>query len=833
MMVREQISQKNNKPSIITFSIKTMKTNKLTPAIERRPLWPLQTPLPERGVRWHSFFYHLLRFFLLVVLMLMALMLSAGMQQNTADRQKVAVVLSGGGTKGMAHIGVLKALEEHNIPIDFIAGTSIGAIIGSMYAAGYSPGEIEELMLSKEFEQASTGQIDDMYRHFYMEPGADPAWINLYFGWEDRLEPQNIIRQNIPSNIVSPYLMDFLFMEYLGPASASANYHFDNLFIPFRCIVTDVESRSAQIMRDGSLPDAVRASMTFPFYFQPIEIDGRLMMDGGMFNNFPADVVHMEFQPDVVIGSVVSDNPEPPKRDNILSQLENLLKHPTRYDILTDQGVLIKPNVPDIAVNDMSRNAELIEEGYNATIELMDDIKPFIDVFEDPVLRESKRISFRYSIPDKLIGDISINGLHSNQEEFVLRSLKYGHMPITFERFKERYFSLLLNNRFEYVYPYIEYDNITGFFILNIEMEKERELLRSFGGNVSSRPVNHIFGRFENARWSASPLTLGSSFYLGNFYNSILGSARIDFPGEAPIYVTASTSYSKWEYARSSVFLLEEQQAPFLVQREFLVNFALGYPLANNSKVDIGSEFCVMSNQFHNTRNFVETDTMNKLLFNPIIFFTNIERNTLNRKQFPTRGSHFYLSVRVLLGTEDYTPGSTALLRRSTTKTHAWAEAHLKYKNFFRPMSRFNPGISAEVFLSERPLFSDYTSSIAMARQFSPFPLTTSMYMPNFRSNNYAAAGLKTIYSITRAASIQSEAHLYQSFRTIEKQPTTGQAFYQDYRFKPQLMANLALVYHTAPGPLSISMSYFHNDLDPWVFMINFGFMLFNKQAFM
>ncbi len=760
-------------------------------------------------------------------------MLSAEMQQNTADRKKVAVVLSGGGTKGMAHIGVLKALEEHNIPIDFIAGTSIGAIIGSIYAAGYSPAEIEELVLSEEFGQAATGQIDNMYRYFYLEPEADPAWINLYFGWDDRLEAQNIIRQNIPSNIVSPYLMDFLFMEYLGPASAAANYHFDNLFIPFRCIVTDVQSRSATTMRDGSLPDAVRASMTFPFYFQPIEIDGRLMMDGGMFNNFPADVVHVEFQPDVVIGSVVSDNPEPPKRDNILSQLENLLKHPSRYDILTDQGVLIKPNVPDIAVNDMSRNAELVEEGYNATVELINEIQSFIDVFEDPVARESKRISFRYNIPDKLIGDINITGLRSNHKEFVMQSLKHGQLPITFEQFKERYFSLLLNNRFEYVYPYIEYDNKSGFFILNIEMEKERELLRSFGGNISSRPVNHIFGRFENARWSANPLTLGSSFYLGNFYNSILASARIDYPGDRPLYIKASSSYSKWEYARSSIFLLEEQQAPFLVQREFLTNISLGYPLGNKSKVDIGGAYCIKSKRFFNTRSFAETDTMDRLRFNPFILFAAIERNSLNRKQFPTRGSHFYLAFRVMIGNEDYQPGTTAIMQRHTIKKHSWVEAHAKYKNFFLPNSRFNPGLSAEVFFSERSLFNNYTASMAMAQQFNPFPISKTIYMPNFRANNYAAAGIKTIYSISRSASIQSEAHLFQPFKRIERNTITGEAYQTDYRFKPQLLANLALVYHTAPGPLSISMSYFHNEPEAWVFMINFGFLLFNKQAFM
>ena len=113
------------------------------------------------------------------------------------ERKRVAVVLSGGGTRGMAHIGLLKALEENDIPIDYIAGTSIGAIIGGMYAAGYSPAEIEELVLSREFADASIGRIDNAYRQYHLASRPDPSWFNLYFGWEDRLEPQNILRQNI------------------------------------------------------------------------------------------------------------------------------------------------------------------------------------------------------------------------------------------------------------------------------------------------------------------------------------------------------------------------------------------------------------------------------------------------------------------------------------------------------------------------------------------------------------------------------------------------------------------------------------------------------------
>ncbi len=775
---------------------------------------------------------YLIRFFVLVFIMTLVLLSVPAKSATNETRKKVAVVLSGGGTKGMAHIGVLKALEENNIPVDFIAGTSIGAIIGSMYAAGYSPEEIEKLVTSEEFMQASTGILDSKYRQFFMERIPDPSWVTLYFSWEDRLEPQNIIRQNIPSNIVSPYLMDFLFMEYLGPASAAANYHFDNLFVPFRCIATDVASRSAVTMRDGSLSDAVRASMTFPFYFQPIEISGRLMMDGGMFNNFPADVVHMEFQPDVVIGSVVSDNPAPPARDNIISQLENLLMHPSRYDILTDQGVVIRPEVPDIAVNDMSRNNELIENGYKATLEKLDAITGFIDALEDPEARNSRRQAFRNSIPDKIVGGININGLKPEYEEFVLSTLGHESLPMTMDQFKQNYFSMLVYHRFDYVYPYLRFDQNTGFFIFNLEMEKSREMYRSFGGNISSRPINHIFGKFQYSRWSRTPLTLSSSAHLGNFYNNICFAAQVDFPGEAPLYVEGRFSYSRWEFARSSVFLIEEQHPPFLTQRELHTALNIGYPIGHDQKLEFGGAYATNWNYFFNTRNFSDTDTMDRLRFNPYMVHARFERNTLDRKQYPTGGSRYYFSAKILRGIERYIPGSTAFYDSETERTHAWIEVLFQYKNYFRPGRRFNYGIAGEIFLSQRPVFSNYTSTMSIARQFSPFPLTRTIYMPEFRANQFIATGFKSIYSLSRSASIQGEAHVFQPLKNIISD-TSQRATYTSYSFDPGWMGNLAFVYHTAPGPFSVSMSYFHNEQEPWVFMINFGFLLFNNQIFM
>jgi len=809
-----------------------MNTPQIHPALERRPLWPEKSTSPPIKNKEKATGIYLLRLIFLLILLLTVIMAGANVIKTNNDRQRVAVVLSGGGTKGMAHIGVLKALEDHDIPIDYIAGTSIGAIIGGMYAAGYTPEEIEALVVSEEFKNAAVGHIDDQYRQFYLEPRPDPSWFNLYFSWEDRLEPQNVLRQNIPANIVSPYLMDFLFMEYLGPPGAAANFHFDNLYIPFRCIVTEVEGRRAVTMRDGSLPDAVRASMTFPFYFQPIEIGGKLMMDGGMFNNFPVNVVLEEFQPDVIIGSVVSDNPKPPQRDNIISQLENLLKHPTLYEVPEGIGVVIKPDVPDIAVNDMRYNAELIGEGYHAAIQQLDLINTYVSTRINADERNTRRNTFRESIPGMIIGDIRISGLNREQKQHVLQALDYRNLPMPIEQVKQNYLCLLLNNRFDYVYPYLRYDNHTGHFVFSLEMEKRREFLRSIGGNISSRPVNHLFAKVEYARWGANPLTLRSKLYFGNFYNSLEASARLDFPGEAPFYLETRSTYSRWEYARSSVFLFEEQDPPFLKQREMKDELLISYPIDNHQKFTFAAAFAGRRDEFFNTRNFSELDTMDRSTLRSWLMEACFEKSTLNRKQYPTKGNWLYTSFRVVYGLEEHRPGSTSLESLTMEKNHAWIEVLARYKNFFRTRSQFNPGFSAEAFLSQRPAFRNYTSTLAMAQQYSPFPIATTMFLPEFRANNYVAAGLKSIFDISSNASIQAEAHLFQPIRNITA--SEGQkALFEEYHFKPRPMSNLALVYHTPPGPLSLSMSYFHNENEAWVFMINFGFILFNKQAFM
>ena len=220
--------------------------------------------------------------------------------------QKVGLVFSGGGASGVSHIGVLKALEEHEIPIDYISGTSMGALVGGLYSAGYSPSEIEALFVSPQFKEWAEGILDEKYVYYLREKDDNPSLFRL------KIDLDTLLETTLPTNLISPVAVDYGLMEYLAPSSAAAGNNFDELFIPFRCVASDIISKKAVVLKDGNLATAVRASMSYPFYLSPVTYQDKLLFDGGLYNNFPSDVMYEDFFPDYIIGSNVSSNFAPP-----------------------------------------------------------------------------------------------------------------------------------------------------------------------------------------------------------------------------------------------------------------------------------------------------------------------------------------------------------------------------------------------------------------------------------------------------------------------------------------------------------------------------------------
>lgn len=292
---------------------------------------------------------------------------------SVIQAQKVGLVLSGGGAKGLTHIGIIRALEENNIPIDYIAGTSMGAIIGSLYAMGYSPDDMEKLLKSEEFKRWYSGNIEEKYIYYFKKNPPTPEFINIRVSLRNPLH--KVKTQFLPSSVVNPLQMNLAFVQLFGQATAACQNNFDKLFVPFRCVASDVYNKRPIIFSKGDLGDAVRASMSFPAMFKPIEIDSILAYDGGIYNNFPVDVMMNDFHPDILIGSVVSSNPGKPKEGDIMGQLENMIMQKTNYEIPDSLGILMTFKYTDVNLMDFDRYDELHDNGYKRAIELMDSIK--------------------------------------------------------------------------------------------------------------------------------------------------------------------------------------------------------------------------------------------------------------------------------------------------------------------------------------------------------------------------------------------------------------------------------------------------------------------------
>ena len=207
-----------------------------------------------------------------------------------SKQPKVGLVLSGGGAKGFAHIGVLKAIDKAGIQIDYVGGTSMGAIVGGLYAAGYSANQIEEIILKTDFLTLLRDRLPRSSETFFEKEYGEKSVVTL---------PVNKGKIGLPRAISKGQNVLNLLLELFD--SVDGNQDFSKLSIPFFCIATDVENGSPVILEKGSLPLALRASGSFPSLLNPVEVNDKLLIDGGIANNFPVSILKQKGM-DIVIG---------------------------------------------------------------------------------------------------------------------------------------------------------------------------------------------------------------------------------------------------------------------------------------------------------------------------------------------------------------------------------------------------------------------------------------------------------------------------------------------------------------------------------------------------
>lgn len=743
--------------------------------------------------------------------------------------QKVGVVLSGGGAWGIAHIGVLKELEKNNIPIDYIAGTSMGALIGGMYAAGYSPEEMETIVMHPDFKSLVTGKIPSEYTYYFKIPEPTASIINLKLNLDS-----GQLRTSIPLALISSYNYDFKLMELLAGASEASNYNFDSLFIPFRCIGGDIEKKKQVVFKDGYLPRAVRVSATYPLYMRPLKVNNVVMFDGGLYNNFPADIIDEDFFPQLIIGSNVvgPGGSSELSEDDLIGQIKTMVMSPTNYEPICDNMIIITP-VIQTSLFDFTNNKQTIQVGELAAREKLDSIKMFSPRFVERAEVDAKREKFKSKIPKMVFDDIYVTGIKRLQMSYVKNLLTIPNRDsLSMQELKNQYFQLVADERIKDAYPMALFNRQSGKYDLYLKTKVDQSLEVSFGGNLSTKPYNTAFVGVKFRRLWNNALTLNANGSFGRVYNNAHFDARIDVPTKIPFFFGVFYNFNQYNFTKNFNFFIETKKQQMTVnQNEHSAGFDFGFAAGRQGKLRSGAGFVYLDNLYYQTPWFNTADTADNSRFRLLTLHATYELNTLDRKQYATQGAYLNASVRFIHGAEDYMPGSTSKLNPFNREFSNWVQLRLSGEKFFFKYKKFRMSLNGELFYSFQPILGNYQNSLIMSRQYYAVPEMANMYLPQYRSSEYLAGGTRLVYTPVKNLDIRAELQVFQPFRELVR-GTDGVAhrsltwFYRTY-----FITTLAAVYHTPVGPVSLNYNYYHHAERPHSVYFNVGFIIHNKKG--
>lgn len=740
-----------------------------------------------------------------------------------SQEQRIGLVLSGGGATGLCHIGVLKALEENNIPIDYITGTSAGALIGSMYAIGYSPDQIEAYVLSEEFQLMTSGKLRPD-QHFLLRQ-EDPHGGIVSFSFSK----DSILSKSLPTNVNSSSYLDFEMLKNIGLTAAGRNYNFDSLMIPFRCVASDIENKRSVIFKDGHLNEAVRASMTFPFFIKPIRIGDILYFDGGLYNNFPADVMYTDFSPDFILGSNVSYNADRPEEDNLISQLTNMLVAKSDFSLPCEEGFIIKP-ATDVATFNFADVEQAIADGYRSTMEKMDSIKMQIDHFVTKEEMTRRRMEFRKKI--KPLNVTSISTKTGDKElRYTRLSLIKSKKPesLTIEELEKRYFRLYATQQIDFIFPVIE-NKADGSHNIALMVRKSKAFKVDVGGHISSRPVNTGYLGLTYQTIGKVITKTHVESYFGKFYGSAKAEFTLEFPAVYPISTKAYFLLNRWDYFRSFATFFEDVHPSFLVQNEMYGGIEINLPIGNTLKTTLDARLFALEDDYYQTEKFASDDTSDVTTFQGFSGSWSFIQNSLNRKQFASGGHLFQFKARYVYGIEHSTPGTTSFQNFDIVRNHQWINLDLRYQSFFIDTKHFHLGAHGQAVFNSQSFFANYTATLLTMNEFSLIPDAKTFFLPEYRSPQFIAAGLNVIGTLRKNLDLRVDAYFYQPIIQVV-QTDNGSLIFSDLFKGETLMGSASLIYHSFLGPIRASLNYFPKQYNQLSFQISFGYTLFNERA--
>ncbi|WP_290846498.1 patatin-like phospholipase family protein [Flavobacterium sp.] len=586
------------------------------------------------------------------------------------QRPKIGLTLSGGGAKGLAHIGLLKAIDSAGIRVDYVTGTSMGSIVGSLYAAGYTGKEIEKMMGALNWQTLMSN-----------EPSVEALSLsekkNLgkYIGLPIRKGRLQLKRGFIESNELWLALSEVFYPYY----ETTDFNHFDK---PFQCIATDVATGKMVVLKDGNIVSAVRASMAIPSIFTPVEIDGKILVDGGLIRNFPVENAK-EMGADFIIGSDVSGSLEPVEQ--IKSPMDVISRLPF-YNAVTDletQKKLVDfyVNYPleKFGTSSFAASDKIIEIGNKKAMELYPKLKR---------LKDSLDLKFG-SLPKKefvkkpetvVISNVEVTGISASEKDYFLRMLALE----TGRDYNAKQISERVRSTFSTrIYDKLQYSlkpSGNGQATILFEVEKATRVTALFGlhynttTGIALKTGVEKRGIFSPLSTAFAMVAIGENPRGQAIVSDYLNTRRnISVQAEVNFSAIDLTTYDGTNFTENGLYQQSNQNCDLQV---------LWQP-GNRWTIGLGSE---LTNLDYRPKIASDIQAKGNTYF--LNSYLTLHHNTLNADVYPTKGRRFYLKGGVIYGQKNdfsiYEDGEIVADENSPYfDTHPYGQIKFSFEQYF------------------------------------------------------------------------------------------------------------------------------------------------------
>ncbi|MGB6268687.1 MAG: patatin-like phospholipase family protein [Olleya sp.] len=584
---------------------------------------------------------------LIVILLIFVFNLTVKAQDTIPKEPKVGLVLSGGGAKGFAHIGALKVIDSLGIRVDYIAGTSMGAIIGSLYASGYTGKQLDSIFRGVNFDDILNDNIPRSAKSTYEREISERYAITLPF---DNLKiklPSALSKGQNTFNLLTKLMLH-----------VSNEEDFSKLPIPFFCIATDVESGQQVVLEKGNLPQAVKASGAFPSLFQPVEIDGKLLIDGGVVNNYPIKELR-EKGIDIIIGVDVQDGlanrTDLSSAPQILFQINNFRTINDMKIKSKETDIYIKPDITKFNVVSFSDGRQIINNGQIAALEKIESLKQLKE-------KQKKKPTVKQIMksPDSLqINYIETNGINKYTRSYILGKLKIRpYSKIAYQDLSKGANNIVATNNFDSFFYKLKPDDDNAYKIITDVTETNKTTFLKLGLHYDDLYKSAILANITKKQLLLKNDVISLDLIIGDHvrYN-------FDYFIDKGIYwsLGLKSRYNEFDQGIvANAFLTPSQVASSGVNKinaelsDFNNQFYLQTLLRNDLDLTLGAEHKRLKIK---TETILSSQNQNETIFensNYYSVFGTLKFDTYDSKYFPTEGVYFLAEGNYYLYSSDF-----------------------------------------------------------------------------------------------------------------------------------------------------------------------------------